>query len=81
MLLAAVIVVDGLIYASWLFIVALGLTLVFGVMKILNVAHGAFYSIGAYAAASLLGVYFASDNPPIGSFAVLVAAAPISDRS
>ena len=34
------ILVDGLTYASWLFIVALGLTLVFGVLKILNIAHG-----------------------------------------
>ena len=30
------ILIDGLTYASWLFIVALGLTLVFGVLKILN---------------------------------------------
>ncbi len=34
------ILIDGLTYASWLFIVALGLTLVFGVLKSLNVAHG-----------------------------------------
>ena len=46
------VLVDGLIYAAWLFIVALGLTLVFGVLKILNIAHGSFYAIGAYAAAS-----------------------------
>jgi len=49
------IVLDGLIQASWLFIVALGLTLVFGVLKILNVAHGSFYALGAYAAASFVG--------------------------
>jgi branched-chain amino acid transport system permease protein len=75
MLLATVIAIDGLIYASWLFIVALGLTLVFGVMKILNVAHGSFYAIGAYAAATLLGVYFSADNPPVLSFLVLILAA------
>ena len=46
------ILVDGVTYASWLFIVALGLTLVFGVLKILNIAHGSFYALGAYAAAS-----------------------------
>lgn len=45
------IVLDGLIYASWLFIVALGLTLVFGVLRILNFAHGGLYALGAYAAA------------------------------
>ena len=35
------IVVDGLIYASWLFIVAIGLTLIFGVMRVLNRLDGA----------------------------------------
>ena len=37
--IAAAIFVDGLIDASWLFIVAVGLTLVFGVLNILNFAH------------------------------------------
>ncbi|MEK9922281.1 MAG: branched-chain amino acid ABC transporter permease [Rhodospirillales bacterium] len=45
------ILLDGLNYASFLFIVSVGLTIVFGVLKILNVAHGAFYAWGAYAAA------------------------------
>ena len=52
MQIALTILVDGLSYASWLFIVALGLTLVFGVLKILNIAHGSFYALGAYAAAT-----------------------------
>jgi len=52
------IVVDGLVFASWLFIVALGLTLIFGVMQILNVAHGSFYAFGAYVAANGIGVYY-----------------------
>jgi branched-chain amino acid transport system permease protein len=54
--LAATIVMDGLIYASWLFVVALGMTLVFGVLKILNIAHGSLYAVGAYAAASAVGL-------------------------
>ena len=45
------IAVDALTYASWLFVVSLGLTLVFGVLKILNIAHGSVYALGAYAAA------------------------------
>ena len=49
------ILIDGVTYASWLFIVAVGLTLVFGVLKILNIAHGSFYALGAYAAASFVG--------------------------
>jgi branched-chain amino acid transport system permease protein len=45
-------ILDGVSYAALIFMVATGLTLIFGVMRILNVAHGAFYAIGAYAAAS-----------------------------
>lgn len=59
--LFATIVVDGLIYAGWLFIVSVGLTLVFGVLNILNIAHGSLYAIGAYASASLVGAYFAAE--------------------
>ena len=46
--LVATIIIDGLIYGAWLFIVSLGLTLVFGVLNILNIAHGSLYAIGAY---------------------------------
>ncbi len=44
--------VDGIAYASLLFLVSMGLTLIFGVMGILNVAHGSFYAFGGYAAAA-----------------------------
>jgi branched-chain amino acid transport system permease protein len=70
-----VILVDGLVYASWLFIVAAGLTLVYGVMKILNMAHGSLYAIGAYAAASLVGWYFNAGHAPWGSFALFIGGA------
>lgn len=72
------ILVDGLIYASWLFIVAAGLTLVYGVMKILNLAHGSLYAVGAYAAASLVGWYFAHGYAPWGSYLLLVASAVVA---
>ena len=55
--LLATILVDGLIYAGWLFIVSVGLTLVFGVLNILNLAHGSLYAIGAYAASTVSGAY------------------------
>jgi branched-chain amino acid transport system permease protein len=45
-------VLDGLSYAAVVFLVAVGLTLVFGVLRVLNVAHGSFYALGAYAAVS-----------------------------
>jgi len=46
-------VLDGLSYAALLFLVALGMTLVFGVMNIVNMAHGSFYALGGYMAATL----------------------------
>ena len=72
------IVVDGVIYASWLFIVAAGLTLVYGVMRILNLAHGSLYAIGAYAGASSVIWYFSKNYPVAGAYALLVVAAVIS---
>ena len=69
------IVVDGLIYASWLFVIAAGLTIVYGVMRILNMAHGSFYALGAYAGASLAGAWLRGGHAPLGSYAMLVLAA------
>jgi branched-chain amino acid transport system permease protein len=57
-LTAFAIFTDGLVYAAYLFVVAIGLTLIFGVMKILNVAHGSFYAFGAYGAAMAIGIAF-----------------------
>lgn len=68
-------IMDGVSYASLLFLVALGMTLVFGVMRILNMAHGSLYAFGGYAAASI-GLYVAAAGlPPAWSLAVLVLAA------
>lgn len=44
---------NGVQYGLLLFLLASGLTLVFGIMGIINVAHGSFYMIGAYLAWSL----------------------------
>lgn len=74
MLTAFAILTDGLVYAAYLFIVAIGLTLIFGVMKILNVAHGAFYAFGAYGAATAVGVYFDRGLPVAGGFLAMVLA-------
>ena len=68
------ILLDGTIYFSWLFIVSLGLTLIYGVMKILNIAHGSFYAFGAYTAASAIGAYFAADLPSAASYLILLIA-------
>jgi branched-chain amino acid transport system permease protein len=66
------IVTDGLVYAAYLFIVAIGLTLIFGVMKILNVAHGSFYTFGAYGAATAVGIYFDRGLPDAGGFLLMI---------
>lgn len=44
-------------YGLLLFLVAGGLTLIFGIMGIINLAHGSFYMVGAYLAWSLTGAF------------------------
>ena len=41
-------VLNSLFYASVLFLIAAGLSLIYGVMRIVNLAHGTFYALGAY---------------------------------
>jgi branched-chain amino acid transport system permease protein len=69
------VLIDGLIYSSWLFIIAVGLTLIYGVMKILNIAHGSLYALGAYSAAALAGYWINQGHAPMGSYAVMLVAA------
>ena len=47
---------NGVIYGLLLFMVSAGLTLIFGMMGVLNFAHASFYMIGAYAAYTLTPV-------------------------
>lgn len=47
-------VLNGLAMGSLLFAIALGLSLVFGMMDVLNLAHGAIYLVGAYVAVALV---------------------------
>ena len=75
MLTAFAILTDGLVYAAYLFLVAVGLSLIFGVMKILNVTHGSFYAFGAYGAAIAVGVYFDRGLPAAGGFLLMVVVA------
>ncbi|MEH1124738.1 branched-chain amino acid ABC transporter permease [Micromonospora sp. CPCC 206061] len=51
----AVTAVDGIAFGLLLFTVAAGLTLIFGVMDVLNLAHGSLYLAGAYLAYLLSG--------------------------
>jgi branched-chain amino acid transport system permease protein len=74
-LTAFAILTDGLVYAAYLFLVAVGLTLIFGVMKILNVTHGSFYAFGAYGAATAVGIYFDRGLPEAGGFLFMIVLA------
>jgi branched-chain amino acid transport system permease protein len=58
---------NGLQYGILLFLLAAGLTLVFGIMSFVNLAHGSLYMLGAYFAATAFNL--------TGSFAIAVIAA------
>ena len=47
---------NGLQFGLMLFLLAAGLTLVFGVMDMINLAHGSLYMVGAFLAAWLVGL-------------------------
>ncbi|HJW52221.1 MAG TPA: ABC transporter permease [Burkholderiaceae bacterium] len=64
----------GLSYGSTLFLVSAGLTLIFGVTRVVNFAHGALYMLGAYFAVTLTASLPAT---PLGFFGGLLIAALI----
>ena len=49
--------VNALSQAALLFFLGVGLTLIFGLMRIVNFAHGALYMLGAFVGYSLLAPY------------------------
>jgi branched-subunit amino acid ABC-type transport system permease component len=61
---------NGLSFGALLFILASGLSLVFGMMDVVNLAHGAFYMLGAYVALSVVQI--------TGSFWIAMLAAPLA---
>jgi len=63
---------DGLAYAALVFLVAVGLSLIFGVLRVVNVAHGSLYAFGAYLAATL-GLMIAPVSPWLTYPALIVA--------
>lgn len=48
-------ILNGLQFGIMLFLMAAGLTLIFGVMGLINLAHGSLYMVGAFAAAAVAG--------------------------
>ena len=72
---------SGLASASSLFVIASGLTLVFGVTRIVNFAHGSFYMLGAYIAVTVVPWMLDLDRSPWLFFTgVLVSAAAVGLR-
>ena len=70
-------VLDTLSSAALIFFAAVGLTLVFNVLRVLNVAHGSFYSIGAYVAASICAFIASRHLNPYLSFVALLFSAAL----
>ncbi|HET7764616.1 MAG TPA: ABC transporter permease [Burkholderiales bacterium] len=68
----AIQLLNGLASASTLFLVAAGLSLIFGVTRVVNFAHGALYMLGIYCAYSFIGAFGAT---PLGFWAGVAAAA------
>jgi branched-subunit amino acid ABC-type transport system permease component len=61
---------NGLAYGVLLFLLSVGLTLIFGMLDVINLAHGSFYMLGAYAGLSVIA---ATDN-----FWLALLAAPLA---
>ncbi len=61
---------NGVQFGIMLFLMSAGLTLVFGIMNFINLAHGSLYMIGAFAGAAT--------QAATGSFALAIVAAPIA---
>jgi branched-chain amino acid transport system permease protein len=67
---------NSLLYASVLFLIASGLSLIYGVMRIVNLAHGNLYAFGAYVTAwaigrALGGSYIGSVTPSLWLYLLL----------
>ncbi|HZC97583.1 MAG TPA: branched-chain amino acid ABC transporter permease [Bradyrhizobium sp.] len=68
------VVLGGTFHAAVLFLVAAGLQLVFGVQKIVNLACGSFYALGAYFGITAVGFALKLGMPPLLFFPVLIVA-------
>ena len=64
--------VSGLAHAASLFLVASGLSIIFGVTRIVNFAHGSFYMVGAYAAYSFSEFLMARLGAPLGFWGAIL---------
>ena len=77
MIFAFIQFLNGLSYATTLFLMAAGLTLIFGVTRIVNFAHGSFYMLGAMFSAHWLVNWFPAwcESPELYAIAIVFGAA------
>jgi hypothetical protein len=68
------VILGGTFHAAVLFLVAAGLQLVFGVQKIVNLACGSFYALGAYFGITAVGMAIKLGMPPVLFLPVLIVA-------
>lgn len=68
------VILGGAFHAAILFLVAAGLQLVFGVQKIINLACGSFYALGAYFGITAVGLAMSFGLPAVSFFPVLIVA-------
>lgn len=68
-------VLNALLYSSVLFLIAGGLSLIYGVMRILNLAHGNLYALGAFVTAWAIGLALKAGAPNALLFLLLPAGA------
>src|SRR5712691_7551583 len=72
-------VLNSLLYAAVLFLIAGGLSLIYGVMHIVNLAHGNLYAFGAFVAAWAVGLLVggATQTPLLS---LVLIAGPVGDQ-
>ena len=74
----AVHILNALLYSSVLFLIAGGLSLIYGVMRIVNLAHGNLYAIGAFVTAWAIGLAVSAEWPTPVMFLLLPLAMTLS---
>lgn len=73
-------VLNGLVFGMLLFMIASGLSIIFGLMNVVNLAHGTFFMIGTYVAFSLLKAHVDFWAALVVSIAVMAVVGVLTER-
>ncbi|MEM1510764.1 MAG: branched-chain amino acid ABC transporter permease [Thermofilaceae archaeon] len=76
--LVVTILFNTLIYTIILALISVGLNMILGVLKILNVAHGAFFALGAYTSVTLVKIFLTGGLPIFTTYIALILAGVLS---